>query len=1276
VRNEFCNGKVAFSPQSGYIFSHFLKSFGGLNMAVTVPAWFDYKVYRANKIADLQANNYAIDTFNFGEKFASAGYEDNEEGLYRHFCDFGMSENISPNALFDANYYFQAKAADYFGLGEAKINQVTAAQVQFIKDAFASAGMSAWQHYTKFGMKEGIDPSVYFDTDKYWDAKLLQLQAEQPEAGWTRDGMIDFFKSQNLNPVSHYCSFGEKEGLTYEASSRAGVRQDLTTDADNLVGTMGASTIDDNGNVEIGSIYNDYFNAEVVKEGNTLQSEDILNGLGGSDTLYARVDVTHYEGEIEPTVKDVETILFRSQIGDGDNTGYYGVTRVYGDGLGDVYGNVGATIDADRISFTDETTRLYIGSDNSRADLTIEDLRHDSNVTTVRMADTDPGVDFYLYFDPQHLKAQDQTESGILELELIDVKNADLSGGKSPLTEQPFDKVSFGYRVNGKTQIITFDLTVSSKGNYTTDTANYDTLLTAFQEALAKYEEDNPNMKGVFNVGLGTKWPAVATTGNDTYHATGTHIVISSDEGIVFYDKNDTNQGWGVSTGNVPLVGGIVWDVNQTPMTGCPLIEVGIQLDNVGRVQWYDASPECLPDEFIFGSNAGDLQVGSMALRGGVERMDVTVDRGSWIKGLYSTNDTLRMVTVSAEDIDGDGKAGNVDNNGELIEQGQLFIGTWDGHLDDQGNPPTNLTWTDPARLLNADPGDEHQAPTGLKDVAVFDAADYDGQINIAAQITDDSYDKYLKSVDGIKGIDKWAPLTAFGDKFTYLTGSNNDFVNMTVAGDIAADVDFKMLINTGAGKDTVAFRYDGLRPNQDYNQKYMRNVDISTGDGDDHVWFYSQLNDLYQGSGSVNVQAGSGRDVVYANQLELSTGGADSDKVGKWNQEGGVVDDPAHYNAVFAFNTYGEDFTTYSNQVGIDGFNGARLNNNVLTGNKDFKFNEATFKDLDNASSLYVTVKFMGFKGEAEIAGFAVVDSKDGDYATVNGNTKVSAETINHAFIAAIESDQKAMYNHSLSDVLAAKDGAGHSLLIESLINGEFDNTRDLTLGFEVRDSQGKVLKTDGEVFVNAVKYTSTEYGYNGNDAYKGHNYSTDSQVVVEAGTGDDVIVLNENGYLKDMVTVSANVTPEYVAVRDVINLKPNFGNDTVFDFQTGVDKINVSSFGLEGTKAAGSIGTLNDDNVIVWNNKAKTLSEVQKLADDGTIHFEDGQDEGSLAVIALHDGMRYTFALAEKTTDDSVTAKANAEISILGSLTFDNNHTLAVGDFSTSNNLVDEPA
>jgi hypothetical protein len=470
-----------------------------------------------------------------------------------------------------------------------------------------------------------------------------------------------------------------------------------------------------------------------------------------------------------------------------------------------------------------------------------------------------------------------------------------------------------------------------------------------------------------------------------------------------------------------------------------------------------------------------------------------------------------------------------------------------------------------------------------------------------------------------------------------------------------------------------------------------MRNVDISTGDGDDHVWFYSQFNDLYQDSGSVNILTGSGRDVVYANQLELSTGGADSDKGGKWNQDGGVVNDPAHYNAVFAFNTYGDDFA-YSNQVGIDGFNGARLNNDVLTGNKDFKFNEATFKDLDNASSLYVTVKFMGFKGEAQIAGFAVVDSKDGDYATVNGNTKVSAETINHAFIAAIENDTRAMHNHSLSDVLAAKDGAGHSLLIESLINGEI-KTGDLTLGFEVRDSQGKVLKTGDDVFVNAGKYTSTEYGYNeksiiyftdennagtvteelGNnaryEAYTGHNYSTDSQVVVEAGTGDDVIVLNENGYYNEN-------KGEFVAVRDVINLKQNFGNDTVFDFQTGVDKINVSSFGLEGTKAAGSIGTLNDDNVIVWNNKAKTLSEVQKLADDGTIHFEDGQDEGSLAVIALHDGMRYTFALAEKTTDDSVTAKANAEISILGSLTFDNNHTLAVGDFSTSNNLVDEPA
>lgn len=89
-------------------------------------------------------------------------------------------------------------------------------------------------------------------------------------------------------------------------------------------------------------------------------------------------------------------------------------------------------------------------------------------------------------------------------------------------------------------------------------------------------------------------------------------------------------------------------------LDSCPLIKTDVALDNVGRVQWNDAS-NCLPSNDDFGSQAGDLVIGSMATRGGVERFDVTVDQGSWLSSMSSTNNTLRMVTVKNGDLNGDG---------------------------------------------------------------------------------------------------------------------------------------------------------------------------------------------------------------------------------------------------------------------------------------------------------------------------------------------------------------------------------------------------------------------------------------------------------------------------------------------------------------------------------------------------------------------------------------------------------------------------------------------
>ena len=218
----------------------------------------------------------------------------------------------------------------------------------------------------------------------------------------------------------------------------------------------------------------------------------------------------------------------------------------------------------------------------------------------------------------------------------------------------------------------------------------------------------------------------------------------------------------------------------------------------------------------------------------------------------------------------------------------------------------------------------------------LFDAADYAGNINIAAEFTTGSYNKYLQGdVDGAENQGN-PPVDGY-DGFVYNTGSGSDVVNMTVNGHIAADNDFDLTISTGAGDDLVAFRYENMSYNQSLDQKNLQNVSIATGDGNDTVWFYGD-----QG-GSAVIAAGSGNDVIYANQEELFTGG---------NADTTTPLNPNNYNAVFVFNTS-------DTSVGIAGYAGATLQNNMAIGQNLFTVNNAA-----ESESLQVSVDFLCYTG------------------------------------------------------------------------------------------------------------------------------------------------------------------------------------------------------------------------------------------------------------------------------------------------------------------------
>ena len=185
------------------------------------PTWFDETFYLNGKLAQLKAVD-PKGKLNDGKVWSSvddvkaalkaAGYE-GDEGLYQHFVDFGMDENISPNKAFDAMFYLQSKAD---ALNAVKYEGKTwdAASVM---DAFKAAGIeSAWEHYQMFGSSEGIATSADFDSEAYFVAKVKQLNdtGYEGRSNWTVDEVKAAFAEQGLTALEHYQLYGEEEKIT------------------------------------------------------------------------------------------------------------------------------------------------------------------------------------------------------------------------------------------------------------------------------------------------------------------------------------------------------------------------------------------------------------------------------------------------------------------------------------------------------------------------------------------------------------------------------------------------------------------------------------------------------------------------------------------------------------------------------------------------------------------------------------------------------------------------------------------------------------------------------------------------------------------------------------------------------------------------------------------------------------------------------------------------------------------------------------------------------
>lgn len=245
---------------------------------MATPKWFDANAYMQNKLAQLKAQEpdagWTLDKLY--DAFREGGFV-GVEGQYEHFVKFGAAEEVAPNAYFNADEYYAAKAHEYYG---DKFDG-SEEQIATVKALIKDADMNAWTHYQQFGSAEGVNPSNAFDASDYCAAKAEAMNAAGQKAPdgteWTAEKIADAIADAGMSVLEHYLTYagtGEGEvaaGSTYpvaddEQVSKPGETFYLTADRDSLVGTSG----------------DDVFRATTAED---MDDFDTVDGGAGNDTL-------------------------------------------------------------------------------------------------------------------------------------------------------------------------------------------------------------------------------------------------------------------------------------------------------------------------------------------------------------------------------------------------------------------------------------------------------------------------------------------------------------------------------------------------------------------------------------------------------------------------------------------------------------------------------------------------------------------------------------------------------------------------------------------------------------------------------------------------------------------------------------------------------------------------------------------------------------------------------------------------------------------------------
>lgn len=263
---------------------------------MATPKWFDADVYMQNKLVQMQASDPAYTMTDLVDAFAKAGYV-GPEGYYAHFVQYGADEDVAPNAFFNAQEYYTAKAAQYYG--EAFTGSEL--QVAEVKALIQAADMNAWTHYQQYGSAEGVDPSNAFDASAYCAAKALAMNDAglKDAAGndWTAESIAKAIDDAGMSVLEHYLTYaGTGEGEVAAGSTYPVADEDQVPNPGETVVVDGSAT------TYTGTAGDDTF---YLKTGEVLQEYDTLDGGEGNDTL-----VLNDQAQAG-TIKNIENLVVR-----------------------------------------------------------------------------------------------------------------------------------------------------------------------------------------------------------------------------------------------------------------------------------------------------------------------------------------------------------------------------------------------------------------------------------------------------------------------------------------------------------------------------------------------------------------------------------------------------------------------------------------------------------------------------------------------------------------------------------------------------------------------------------------------------------------------------------------------------------------------------------------------------------------------------------------------------------------------------------------------------